>query len=335
MQKIILNSLLWKDFFVSFSISLERIRLVNVFIVDYENLTYDANTWDESYDPTETFDNKGYLTEEENITYNWENDSDGYKSLGDIVIPSLLKETLPLKFDFGYTDYLLTNNHISSFIADADIEYHYDVLDNLAWEENTLGANPSGPTGNAIRILGNAILANSESVKRYYVGSEGGSISEEEYYSYISEENVWPELREYYAGACEGVDENGICIINESFFESPCLDMDVGENASFVFSYVDFGHRYFHDSCKDNSTLIENYCGINILRWDLVNINKEVAKQREIVCEFGCLRGACLYNVEPECVVDDDCLVDEICAEGICVVDADLPEDPEMPRGNI
>jgi cysteine-rich repeat protein len=101
-------------------------------------------------------------------------------------------------------------------------------------------------------------------------------------------------------------------------------------NSSYVF--FDFNRSY--DSCKDSNTLIENYCGINIFRWDVWNINEKIAKQKEIDCEFGCFNGACVENPE-ECVIDDDCLVDEICVEGICINENDLPEEPSMPRGNI
>lgn len=98
-----------------------------------------------------------------------------------------------------------------------------------------------------------------------------------------------------------------------------CRDHDFSninwENSLLNSSYVFFNFNRSYDSCKDNNTLIENYCGINLFRWDFWNINEKVAKSKEVVCDIGCFDGACLEN--PEIPPQNNT--------------TDLPEEPEAP----
>ena len=110
------------------------------------------------------------------------------------------------------------------------------------------------------------------------------------------------------------------------------------ENSLFVSSYVFSDFKEYEDYCRDNSTLVESYCGISLLRWDFWNFAEEVAKQKDVVCENGCFDGACIYVAEPvDNCLNINCSVGQTCSDGICVekinvTESDLPAEPENPE---
>ena len=119
-------------------------------------------------------------------------------------------------------------------------------------------------------------------------------------------ENIWginSEINEGYPylikeGTCsEGyfANENGECV---SIYES-CDSCAIVNNNSICFNY-----NLFENYCQDDFTLVENYCGISLLRWDFWNFADKVARQKEVVCENGCVDGACM-NVSQTCTDSD------------------------------
>jgi len=122
---------------------------------------------------------------------------------------------------------------------------------------------------------------------------------------------------------------------NKNNISLDCYDFDEGDNAIFTSALVSYDGNFSYDYCKDNSTLVENYCGISLLRWDFWNFADEVTKQKEVICENGCFDGACIEVIDS--CLNINCSVGQTCSDGICVekinvTELDLPAEPENPE---
>jgi len=186
------------------------------------------------------------------------------------------------------------------------------------------------------------MVVSSESTNETFLISDGKIQNRTQIVAYENETYTLIDSFDYYNDKTVVIEKYNNSIVsglvydkNEENVSLNCYDFDEGDSAVFMGALASYGGNFFYDSCKDNSTLIENYCGINIFRWDFWNMNERIEKQKEVTCELGCFDGKCVENPEFECINDTDCSAGEICLDSVCIIDTDLPEEPEMPTGNI
>jgi hypothetical protein len=77
-----------------------------------------------------------------------------------------------------------------------------------------------------------------------------------------------------------------------------CIDNDLNNSSdsAFISSYVLFNGNFVYDTCSNNQTLQEAYCGREF-RLDFWNMQL-VPKYSTIDCELGCIGGACLRPID-------------------------------------
>jgi len=280
-----------------------------------------------SYTPNYKYDSEGYLTSKDNITYSY---SKNYSALNGISMGGLKEGTENSVIDFAYSgDGELGNTSYASELGPFEQSFGYDPLDRIVYEELTDGdSSTSILSGNVIKNIFTAfaIFDSPKPIRNYYAsaGDSGSAISESEYTALISPENIWPELAEEYNGSANG-----------DWLDYFCFDSDVGENETTAFGAVDFGligRKY--DSCQDNMTLIENYCGEAAFQsldfWTLKTVPKTFTR----LCAYGCSDGRCQQPADLQCLVDTDCEVGLQCVNNVCVSIgevSDLPPEPSLP----
>jgi YD repeat-containing protein len=279
--------------FVDSTCSYDRLksRDVNNFKV---NITYDGEGEitgyckdTQCYLPLEKYNDDGLLIEDDEYTYAYDKD---YQLISSTHKKS--KQTVKYEYD--------SEGNLKKRIYGANDyeEYKYDPLGNVI---NIHYVYPTGEyespgTGNVMKnffmsflslITGNAITGNAvaESGEVDYYFTSPGDIDS----AYI--ESEFDQVVSDYE------DENGEIPEDEEF--SSCIDADytgVAGESYFNASYVLDNYAYYYDSCKDNFTLSEYYCGFDIGLFKV----KKIAKEKLYDCEFGCLGGACLKQVANE-----------------------------------
>jgi len=185
-------------------------------------------------------------------------------------------------------------------------------------------------------------IVSSEGVNETFVISDGKIQNRTQAVVYENETYTLVDSFSYYDDKTIVVEKYNNSIVggvvydkNKNNISLDCYDFDEGDNTMFTSALASYDGNFSYDYCKDNSTLVESYCGISLLRWDFWNFAEEVAKQKEVVCENGCFDGACVEMIDS--CLNMNCSVNEFCSNGICVekinvTESDLPAEPSSPE---
>jgi YD repeat-containing protein len=274
---------------------------------------------EDCHTPFFAYDQEGFLLETEDYLSQY----DDYrisliqdKALLDVGVSSAIH------FDQYYSDGLL-----KSMLSDGGLResYAYNPFGEMIYvslESQELDGG-SGFTGAAIKniffstlnmITGRAIQSSNHNSQTFYFASPGDY---DVLYSFSEFQEVLGEYERVHG-------------------EIPEIDFTNEKKCSIFEGYVIFDEEVYLDSCKDDSTKIEYYCGFSLLSW------KNIVKSRDVSCSGGCYGGVCyeLEEFEPECDNDTECDVGEVCLEGFCVEEPEpiIPEcvnDPECDQGMI
>jgi hypothetical protein len=284
--------------FVDSTCSYDRLktRIINNFQVNLDytgdgsisKYTSVAESGNKDYIPIEQYNDDGFLTEDDYYKYSY----DSQDKLANLEI----KEALENKnVEFSYDQEENINKAI--YASNNYEQYYYDALGNMFLIDYYYPktAPTSVFTGAAIKnfffnlfssITGHVIeTTTADTALVTYIATSPGDED-----SFVSESDFDLLVSEY-----EG--ENGV-IVND-IANWACEDFDMFGNSSyydslFNSSFVFDNGNYYFDSCQDNDTLVESYCGINIFQsW-----TQKVHKTRTESCRYGCMYGACLsYNI--------------------------------------
>jgi len=252
------------------------------------------------YNYTEEYNSEGFLTKDDYYSYSYLDNSS-------FVRESNYYDDNKVTYNFDDFDYNLDSAVTQMGEEVLKEDYLFSPTGELfAFESIPYDSGSSGGIFSLVApiaknlLTGFSILGEGFSQRYYVTGSS--DISEGGYYSSSNLNNL---LNNY-------LNRTGLTLPSDNYFDVLGICLELNDS-------VEFNGVSYYDFCFDNSTFKDYYCGIDLFKNDFWNIAKEVQKQREINCQFGCGNGSCIVDV----------LVPVI------NYSSDLPPEPEKPRGEM
>lgn len=237
---------------------------------------------DQCYTPIQNYDSNGLINEDDYYTYAYDNNFQ--------LITQTAKdgsETITYTYDSE-------GNIIRASYASNDyIDYRYDPLGNLIAKNYVApyGSYTSGGvTGAFISNLFHNFLVFTGNVIGSITGNDvvtpEGTTSYTEYATNPGDSESFVDGATFDELVSSFEIENGPIEITDSW--NGCFDSDGSfdfNQSTFKSSYVFYDMNYSFDSCSNNNTLREYYCG---------GLFTNSVKSNLVDCQFGCIGGACL-----------------------------------------